>query len=100
MYGLSGKMVAQPGQRDKLIDLLLTSAKSLQEMDGCYLYTINEVVGEPDAIWINEVWRGQEDHQASLANEGVLAVIAEARPLIAEMLFHVELTPRGGKGLP
>jgi quinol monooxygenase YgiN len=100
MYGLYGKMVVVPGQRDRLINLLLKSAGDMQDMEGCYLYVISKAPDEPDAIWITEVWRSQDDHRASLSNEGVKAVIAEARPLIADMPVRIEVVPVGGKGLP
>jgi quinol monooxygenase YgiN len=100
MYGLYGKMVAVPGQRDTLIDLLLKSASDMRDMEGCYLYVISSAPDELDVIWITEVWRSRDDHQASLSNEGVKAVIAVARPLIADMPVRIEVVPVGGKGLP
>jgi quinol monooxygenase YgiN len=100
MYGLSGKFKAQPGQRDALIDILVTSAKALREVEGCYLYIVGSVPDDPDGIWITEVWRSQADHQGSLALESTKAAITAARPMIAGMSDRVEFTPIGGKGLP
>ncbi len=100
MFGLYGKMTAYPGQRDALIQIMLNAAQSLRDMEGCYLYVINRATDDPDAIWIYEVWRSQADHQASLSNEAVKAVIASARPLIAGMSNRMELVPLGGKGIP
>jgi quinol monooxygenase YgiN len=100
MYGLSGKLKAHPGQRDALMEVLMRGVKALHELEGCYLYVISTLPDDPDSIWINEVWRSQEDHRASLAHEGVRAVITEGRPLIAEMSEGLEMVPVGGKGLP
>jgi quinol monooxygenase YgiN len=100
MFGLYGKMTAHPGQGDALIQLLLAAAKSLRDTEGCYLYVVNRVTSDPDAIWIYEAWRSQADHQASLTNEAVKALIASARPLIAGMSDRMELVPLGGKGIP
>ena len=100
MFGLYGKMKAHPGQRDALIERLLDAAESLRDMEGCYLYVINSATDDPDAIWIYEVWRSQADHQASLSNVAVKALIASARPLIAGMSDRMELVPLGGKGIP
>jgi quinol monooxygenase YgiN len=100
MYGLFGKIKAQPGQRDTLIEMLLESAHGMEELEGCYLYVIGSAPDDPDGIWISEVWRSPEDHQGSLALESVRAVIAKARPLIAGMSDRVEYTPLGGKGIP
>lgn len=100
MYGLFGKMRAQPGRRDDLIAHLLRAASLLHDLDGCYLYVINSDPDDPDGIWVNEVWRSQADHQASLQHAAIVELISAARPLIAEMPVRIEVTPLGGKGLP
>ena len=100
MYGLFGKMRAQPGQRDALLDLLLQAAQLMPEIQGCHLYVINRANDDPDGIWVYEVWQDQTAHQASLGNETVKAIIASARPLIAGFGERFEFTPLGGKGLP
>jgi len=93
-------MKATAGQRDALIGYLMQAANGMREIDGCYLYIINSDPADPDAIWVTEVWRSQADHQASLSLEGTKALIAQARPLIAEMSQRIEVVPLGGKGLP
>lgn len=98
MYGLQGKMTAKPGQRDALLALLLESSRG-DRMPGCHLYIISEVVGEPDAIAITEVWDDQAAHDASLRLESVRVLIAKARPIIASMGDSLELRPIGGQGL-
>ena len=98
MYGLQGKMVAKPGQRDTLLGLLLEASRGVP-LPGCRLYVVSEVAAEPDAIAITEVWDDRDAHQASLKLERVRALIARARPLIASMGQPVELRPVGGQGL-
>jgi quinol monooxygenase YgiN len=98
MYGLQGKIIAKPGQRDALIALLLESSRG-PGMPGCRLYLVSEVPSEPDGIAITEVWDDQAAHDASLTLEAVRAVIGKARPLIAGMGDSLELRPVGGHGL-
>lgn len=98
MYGLQGKIIAKPGQRDALIALLL-EASSGEPMPGCRVYVVSEVLSEPDAVAITEVWDDKAAHDASLKIERVRAAIAGARPLIAGMGESVELRPVGGEGL-
>ncbi|MBW7947669.1 MAG: antibiotic biosynthesis monooxygenase [Sphingomonadaceae bacterium] len=100
MFGMFGKLKAQPGQRDALIEYLLQASNAETEMAGCQLYVISKAVDDPDTIWIAEVWDSREAHQASLQNEAVRAIIAAARPLIAEAGGGFEVIPVGGKGLP
>ncbi|HEV2012169.1 MAG TPA: antibiotic biosynthesis monooxygenase [Candidatus Limnocylindria bacterium] len=98
MYGLQGKMIAKSGQRDALLALLLGASRG-DPMPGCRLYIVSEVPSEPDAIAITEVWDDRAAHVASLGLDRVRALIAKARPLIAEMGRPLELHPVGGQGL-
>ena len=100
MYGLFGKIKTHPGKREEMIGHLLNGAGMMDDLEGCYSYIINAASDDPDGIWVFEVWRSQEDHQASLQHEAVKSIIAAARPLIAAMTDRVEFEPLGGKGLP
>jgi quinol monooxygenase YgiN len=97
MYGLHGRITAQPGQGEALLTILLGG---LGEMPGCHLYIVSRAAADPDSLWIYEVWATQADHQNSLQLDSVQAMIAQARPLIAGMGDRTEFTPLGGKGLP
>lgn len=96
MYGLIGKMLAKPGQRDELAKLLLAGADA---MPGCLSYVVAKDPTNPDAIWITEVWDSQASHQASLNLTEVQAAISKARPLIAGFGERFETEPMGGVGL-
>lgn len=96
MYGLIGRMKAAPGQRDALIALLLDDVGA---MPGCHSYVVARDPGDPDAIWITEVWDSAGSHRASLSLPHVQAAIAKAKPMIAGFDSHVETEPVGGHGL-
>ena len=96
MYGLIGKMLAAPGQRDALISILLGG---LSEMPGCLCYVISKDPTNPDAIWITEVWDTQASHEASLSLPSVQQAIAQGRPLIAGFGERFVTQPVGGHGL-
>jgi quinol monooxygenase YgiN len=96
MYGLIGKMIAQPGQRDALIAILLEGTAS---MPGCLSYIVARDDAGADALWVTEVWDTKASHQASLALPSVQAAIARGRPLIAGFGERFETTPVGGQGL-
>ena len=100
MYRLTGKMIAQSGQRDTLMGYLLQAAQGMHDLDGCYVYVVSSANDDPNGIWVTEVWRSQADHQASLTLDGAKELIALARPLIAGFGERIEVTPIGGKGLP
>jgi quinol monooxygenase YgiN len=97
MFGLIGKMRAQPGQRDTLIAILLDGTEG---MPGCLNYVVATDPADDDAIWITEVWNNEASHKASLALPAVQAAIGKARPLIAGFDSQVKTMPVGGIGLP
>jgi quinol monooxygenase YgiN len=89
-------MTAIAGQRDALVAILLDGTDG---MPGCHSYVVALDPGDPDMIWITEVWDGPESHRASLSLPSVQAAIARTRPLIAGMEQVAETTPVGGHGL-
>ena len=93
MYGLIGKMRAQPGQRDALIAILLEGTAA---MPGCLSYGIAKDKLDADALWITETWVDQDSHKASLSLPAVQAAIAKGRPLIAGFGERFETEPVGG----
>ncbi|WP_295813408.1 antibiotic biosynthesis monooxygenase family protein [uncultured Nitratireductor sp.] len=95
MFGLIGKMRAQPGKRDALLEIL---AKGTEEIPGCLSYVIARDPEDADAIWITEVWDSEDSHRASLSLPSVQAAIAEARPIIAGFDSNVRTEPVHGIG--
>lgn len=96
MYGLIGKMLAVPGKRDALIEVLLAEAGS---MPGCISYIVARDPVDADAIWITEVWDDKASHRASLSLPQVRAAIERGKPLIASFGLHHETEPVGGHGV-
>ena len=96
MYGLIGKMIAKPGERDTLVSILLEGTGG---MPGCRIYLIATDPADANAIWITEAWDGEAQHQASLQLPQVQAAIARARPLIEGFGERFVTTPVGGVGL-
>jgi len=96
MYGLIGKMVATPGNRDALAGIILNGAGT---MPGCLSYVVAKDPRDDNALWITEVWDSAESHQASLSQPGVREAIAKGRPLIASFGDSVQSEPIGGLGL-
>ena len=96
MYGLIGKMLAAPGERDTLIEILLEGTGA---MPGCLSYIIAEDPADDITIWITEVWDSEANHDSSLSLPAVQAAIARARPLIAGFGDQTVTAPVGGVGL-
>ena len=96
MYGVMGRMIAQPGKRDALIAILLEGSGS---MPGCRSYIVARDMKDENAIWVTEVWDSKESHAASLNLPSVQAAIGRGRPLIAGFDTYTETVPMGGVGL-
>ncbi len=97
MYGLIGKLRAQPGKRDDLLDLMLAVTGRLP---GCLSYIVARDPADTTALWVTEVWTDAASHKASLALPEVQEAIARARPLAVGFDFQVETEPVAGVGLP
>lgn len=81
-FGCSVKFTAQPRQGDALVEHLLQAAAGVRSVGGCLLYLMNTSPTEPESVWVTDVWRSQEEHDASLTIEGAKAAIS-----------HVHLQP-------
>src|SRR5437588_11163227 len=98
-YGCYVEFTTQPGQRDALVEHLLSAAAFIEKAAGCELYIINTSPTEPESVWVTEVWRSQEEHDASLTVEGAGELIKKVMPLLAGSPEKIDLLPVGGKGL-
>lgn len=98
-FALCGKLVAHPGKRDELVDILIEAANALGRRSECESYIVSLVEGEPDAVWVAELWANEDAHAQSLQAAEVRALVERGMPLIAGMPEQVRLVPVGGKGL-
>ena len=98
-YSLFGKFTIQAGKRDTMVDILLEAAQSMKNLDECELYLVNISESDPDSVYVYEVWRNEEAHQASLTLETTQTLINRARPIMTGMERINTLKTMGGKGL-
>lgn len=96
MYGLIGKLIAQPGEREALSEILLNG---IAGMPGCLSYVVAMDSSDDDALWVTEVWESQAMHGESLKLASVQKAIAQGKPLIAGFGERFETQPLGGTGI-
>jgi quinol monooxygenase YgiN len=96
MYGLIGQIVATPGDRAELAEILV----AIGDMPGCLSYVVAEDSSDPDALWVTEVWDSAESHAQSLDQPEVRSAIERGRPLISAFNDRTETRPMGGIGIP
>ncbi|OLF13851.1 antibiotic biosynthesis monooxygenase [Actinophytocola xinjiangensis] len=97
-YGYLGTMRTRPGGRDEVVRILLSGQDGLRAA-GCELYVVGTSETDPDLVWVQEVWRSAEHHQASLELPATRAAIAEAMPLLTGEFHAQEIDVVGGLGL-
>ena len=99
-YGLAGKMTAQDGKREELLEILLKASKLLQENDDCILYVVSRMKDDKNAIWIHEAWTNEDAHDRSLDPKDIRDLVMSALPILANKLeIGLQLQTVGGKGL-
>lgn len=92
-----GKSVARPGRGDELAQHLLAAAAELESDPGCELYLINRERDDPDTIWVTELWRSQDDLDASVEQLKGSPEVAAVMELV-DRWEMIELDLLGGKG--
>jgi quinol monooxygenase YgiN len=99
MYAMVGKLVAQTGKRDALVEILLRASDVVTQLSGCQAYIVNEDVANETHVWVFEVWSDKVAHDLSLKDERVRSLIVEAMPLISGAPDGAELRVMGGLGI-
>jgi quinol monooxygenase YgiN len=99
-YALLNKLTARPGQRQRVVDILLQSGKLFDDNEHCFLYLVSESTEEPDVIWVVDLWTSQEDHAEALKAPQLRPFVEQAMPLLEGMPQQIELRPVGGRGVP
>jgi quinol monooxygenase YgiN len=52
---MHGKLVAKDGKRREFMEILTQTAGVVGEMEGCWLYIVNEDISDETSIWVFEV---------------------------------------------
>ena len=99
MYAMTGKLNAQVDRRNELVEILLNASQVVAQLPGCRMYIVNEDVADETCVWVFEMWDDKNAHDASLKDERVRSLIAEAMPLMGGAPGGSELRVAGGHGI-
>jgi quinol monooxygenase YgiN len=99
-YALLNKLTTKPGQRQQVLDILLESGKLFDDNSDCFQYLVSESTGDPNVIWVTDLWTSQEAHEKALENPELRPFVEKSLPLLEGMPEQIEIRPVGGKGLP
>lgn len=98
-YALLNRVTAKPGERHRLVEILLESGKLFDDDPACQLYLVGEANDDPNVVWVVDVWTTQEAHEKALKAPAMRPFVERAMPLLEGMPEQIEIRPRGGKGL-
>lgn len=96
-FALLNRLTAKPGQRDRVVQILLESGKLFDDNPACRLYLVAESADHPDLIWVADVWTSEEEHAEALQAPEMRAFVEECVPLLERMPEQIRVLPAGGK---
>ena len=91
MIGFYTKFTTKEGDRERLIELLLRAAASMDTVQGSQMYIVNKDMKDASATWVTEIWDSSEAHAASLGTEGAEELIGKALPLLTARPEQIQL---------
>lgn len=96
-YVLINKMTTKPGKRQEVIAIMLEAGISFNDNSACLLYLVSGSKDDPNAIWVQDVWTNQADHEAAMQTETMMRYIKKTIPLLEDMPEQFQVVPAGGK---
>ncbi|MFN2525813.1 MAG: putative quinol monooxygenase [Actinomycetota bacterium] len=99
-YGLLNKLTAKPGQRQRVVEILLESGKLFDDNAACILYLVCESTDDPNLVWVVDLWTSHEEHAEALKVPALRPFVEQAMQFLEGMPEQIEIRPMGGKNLP
>jgi quinol monooxygenase YgiN len=96
---LLNRVTAKPGQRQRVVEILLESGKLFDDNSACLLYLVSESTDDPNLLWVIDLWTNQQAHTEALKAPELRPFVELAMPLLEDMPEQIEVRPVGGKGL-
>ena len=97
---LLNRLTAKPGQRQRVVEILLESGKLFDDNPACLLYLVSESTDDPNLVWVIDLWTSQQAHAEALKAPELRPFVEQAMSLLEGMPEQIEVRPVGGKGLP
>ena len=80
-FSVHGRIAAQPGQREALIERFRDVLEiGIVGLEWC---SISTVLGDPDAIWMTQIWTDKAAHDAGTRSVTVASATERAMSLVA-----------------
>jgi len=99
-FALLNRLTAKPGQRGRVVDILVESGALFDANPACLLYLVSESADDPNLIWVVDLWTSEEAHAEALTAPELRPFVEQAMPLLEGMPEQIPVRPVGGKGVP
>jgi quinol monooxygenase YgiN len=96
-FALLNRLTAKPGQRARVVEILLESGKLFDDNSACRLYLVAESVEDPNLIWVADLWTSEAEHAEALEAPEMRPFVEECMPLLEGMPEQIRVRPVGGK---
>jgi quinol monooxygenase YgiN len=97
---LLNRLTAKPGQRQRVVEILLESGKLFDDNPACLLYLVSESTDDPNLVWVIDLWTSEQAHAEALKAPELRPFVEQAMPLLEGMPEQLGVRPVGGRGLP
>jgi quinol monooxygenase YgiN len=97
MFALLNRLTAKPGQRDRVVEILLESGKLFDENPACRMYLVAESGDDPNLIWVADLWTSEEEHADALKAPELRPFVEACLPLLEGMPEQIKIRAVGGK---
>lgn len=96
-FALLNRLTAKPGQRGRVVEILLESGKLFDDNSACQLYLVAESADDPNLIWVADLWTSEQAHAKALEAPELRPFVQECMPLLEGMPEQIKVRPAGGK---
>jgi quinol monooxygenase YgiN len=93
------RLVATPGNSDRLARKFLESVEIQRENPACELMIVSRSPVDNDVVFLTEVWSSETDWDNARSSAAIAGWAKDMPSLVAEPPHTVRLDPVGGKGL-
>jgi quinol monooxygenase YgiN len=95
------KLVALPGKRDEILEILEQNLEAAQEEEGTLAYAFHYDARNDDVLWVYELYTDQDAMMLHTKSDIFTAGFPKLQELLAEPLAANMVTPTAkGKGIP
>ena len=96
-FALLNQLTAKPGERDRVVEILLESGKLFDRNPACLLYLVADSAEDPNLIWVVDLWTKEEEHSEALKAPEMRPFVEECMRMLEGMPHQISVRVAGGK---